>query len=112
MSFVSPGTNVPQRVVFNSGTIDFGNERLVDVDNVSLNLEWTTAPLLVLNSIKPQDLVRHSQKVTMTGKVKSWPAEMQEIAFGVSSAGTPNEIDTLDGQPSYQNPVVTFFDRD
>ncbi len=110
-SFSTPGTSVTQRVVFNSGTIDFGTNRLVAIDNVSLSVEWTTAGLYVLNSIKPADLVRHTQKVTLSGKLKSWPAEMMQLAMGSSTAGTPNEIDTLDGQPTLLNPVVTFFDR-
>ena len=110
-SFTNPGTNVPQRITFNSGYIDFGNNRLVDVENVNIAVEWTVNELYVLGSIKPQDLVRHSQKVTMSGKIKSFAPEMEAIAYGSSIIGTPNEIDTLDGQPSFTNPVCTFFDR-
>ncbi len=110
-SFTNPGTNVPVRIVFNQGTLDFGSNRIVEIDNVAINIEWTTAPLYVLGSIKPQDLVRHTQKVTMTGQLKSYPAELSQIALGSSTTGTPNEIDTLDGQPTLQSPVATFFDR-
>lgn len=109
--FTPAGTNVPTRISFNSGTIDFGGNRIVEVDNLSLGVEWTTAPLYVLGSIKPQDLVRHSQKTMLSGKVKSFPAEMDAIALGSSQLGTPNELDTLDGQPTFTNPVVTLFDR-
>ena len=109
--FTNPGTNITSRVVFNSGYIDFGNQRIVQVDNVSVSLEYTLASLFVLNSIKAADLVRHSQKVTMSGKIKSYPMELDMIAAGSSSIGTPNNILTLDGQPTFQNPVVTLYDR-
>jgi hypothetical protein len=111
MGFINNGSNVTQRVVFNSGTLDFGSNRIVDLDNIAVNIEWTTLGLYVLGSIKPQDLVRHTQKVTLTGKVKSFPPELSMYALGSSTPGTPQEIDTLDGQPTFVNPVVTLFDR-
>lgn len=111
MPFINPGNSITQRVIFNSGVIDFGTNRLVEVDSAALNVEWSTAPLLVLNSIKPQDLVRHSQKVTLSGKVKSFAAEMNTLALGSSVVGTPVELDALDGQPTFTNPVFTVFDR-
>src|SRR5579871_5707793 len=109
--FTTPGTNLPSRISFNSGTIDFGNSRMVQVDNISLALEYTIAPLFVLGSIKPADQVRHTQKVTMSGKIKSFMAEMDMLIFGSSTIGVPNNAITLDGQPTLQNPVVTLFDR-
>lgn len=111
MTFIPPGSNIKSRVTFNSGSIDFGNSRIVQVDSVSISLEWTTAPLMVLGSIKAQDLVRHSQKVSMTGKIKSYPGEMDLIVAGSSTVGVQNQAITLDGQPTFQNPVVTLFDR-
>jgi hypothetical protein len=111
MPFTLPGTNVTSRVVFNSGAIDFGNNRLVQIDNIALTIEWTLTDLFVLGSIKPVDKVRHSQKVLMSGKIKSYPPELEMVMAGSSSIGTPNQILTLDGQPSYQNPVVTLYDR-
>lgn len=110
-NFTPAGGNIPARIFFNSGTLDFGGARLVDVDNVSLSCEWTPQELYVLGSIKPADLVRHSQKVMMSGKIKSFAAELQSIALGSSSIGTPNNIYTLDGQPTFTNPVFTGFDR-
>lgn len=111
MPFTNAGTPVTSRVVFNSGTIDFGNTRLVQVDNVSLSLEYTIADLFVLGSIRPADKVRHSQKVVMSGKIKSFPAELEMVAFGSSTLGAQNQANTIDGQPTLQNPVVTLFDR-
>jgi hypothetical protein len=109
--FTPPGNNVNSRVVFNSGTIDFGNTRIIDIDNIALTIEWTTLPLMILGSIKPQDLVRHSQKTSLSGKLKSYPEEMDMIVMGSSAIGSPNQAITLDGQPTFQNPVVTLFDR-
>src|SRR5258708_15033528 len=110
-SFISAGTPITKRVAFNSGFLDFGSNRMVEVDSLNMTLEWTVLPLLVLNSIKPQDLVRHSQVVTLTGKIKSFPKEMEEVSWGSSTAGTPEEIDPLDGQPTFQSPTLTVFDR-
>lgn len=111
MPFTSPGTNVPSRIVFNSGYLDFGSQRIVQVDNVTLSLEFSTSPLYVLNSILGQDLVRHSAKVSLSGKIKSFSPEADSIAFGSSVAGSPMELDVLDGQPTFTNPVLTAYDR-
>lgn len=112
MPFLPQGNNIANRVSFNSGYINFGNSQIVQVDNVALSLEWTTLPLMVLNSIKAQDLVRHTQKVSMTGKIKSYPAELDMIVAGSSTiGGATNQANTLDGQPTFQNPTVTLFDR-
>lgn len=111
MAFDPAGTNIPRRITFNSGTIDFGNSRVVEIDNVVLGTEYTLVPLYVLNSIKPQDYARASQKVTLTGKIKSFAPELYNMALGSSTTGSPQEINTLDGQPTLQNPVATFFDR-
>lgn len=110
-SFSNPGQPVKNRFVFNSGQIDFGNSRIVAIDSIDLTIEWTDQGLYIMNSIKMADLVRHSQKVTLSGKLKSYPLEMEMIALGSSAIGAPDNADTLDGQPTLQNPVVTLFDR-
>ena len=110
-AFIGAGGNVTSRYAFNSGYLDFGNSRIVAIDNISLSLEYTLNSLFILNSIKAADLVRHSQKVTMSMKLKSYPPELDMLLAGSSSIGTPNTITTLDGQPTYQNPVVTLYDR-
>lgn len=109
--FQAAGTPVNNRFVFNSGQIDFGNQRVVAIDNIALNIEWTDLGLYIMNSIKMADLVRHSQKCTLSGKLKSYPLEMEMIALGSSAIGVPDNALTLDGQPTLQNPVVTLFDR-
>lgn len=111
MPFNNSASNVPSRIVFNSGTLDFGNQRLVQVDNLSLSMEYGTNFLYVLGSILGQDLVRHSAKATLSGKVKSFSPEADSVAYGSSVAGTPMELDVMDGQPSLTNPILTIYDR-
>lgn len=111
VSFFPAGSNVKNRITFNAGTIDFGSQRLVQLDSISLAFEATTLPLYTIGSIQPQALVRHSLHYTLTAKIKSFPAEIESLAFGSSSAGaSPVEVFPLDGQPTFQNPVVTLFD--
>lgn len=110
-AFTNPGTNITQRIAFNSGTLDFGSNRLVQLDSCNISIEWSIADIYTLGSIKRQDIARHSEKVTLTGKIKSYAPEMEMIALGSSTTGTPQEIDTLDGQPTLQSPVLTIFDR-
>lgn len=110
-AFTPAGTAVNNRFSFNSGQIDFGNTRVVAIDNISLTIEWTDQLLYIMNSIKGADIVRHSQKCMLTGKLKSYPLEAEMIALGSSAIGTPDNALTLDGQPTLQNPVVTLFDR-
>lgn len=109
--FQPAGSAVSNRFVFNSGQIDFGNTRIVAIDNITMEVQWTDMLLYIMNSIKGADIVRHSQKCTLTGKLKSYPLEMEMIALGSSVIGVPDNADTLDGQPTLQNPVVTLFDR-
>jgi len=111
MGFNPNGTKISSRITFNSGIIDFGNSQIVQVDNVSVSLEYTIADLFVLGSIRPADKVRHSQKVMMSGKIKSYAPELEMVAFGSSSISTQNTANTIDGQPTLQSPVVTLFDR-
>lgn len=110
-SFSSPGTPYPNRYVFNSGTINFGTGQMVALDNVSISMEKSTEYLYVLGSIKGQDLVVHSVKATLSAKAKSFTGEVDGLAYGASTSGTPNENTVLDGQPTLQNPVVILFDR-
>jgi hypothetical protein len=111
MAFTPPGSPVTTRISFNSGTIDFGNSRLVDIDNIALSIEWSIADLYVVGSIKPQFKAKHSQKVTLEAKLKSYAPELEMLTLGSSSIGSPtSQILTLDGQPTLQNPVITLFD--
>lgn len=111
MSFQPNGNAITQRIVFNSGYLDFGLSRLVEVDSLNLRVEWNINDLYVLNSIKRQDIARSQMKVSLTGKIKSFAPEFDMIALGESTLGTPNEIDALDGQPTLQTPILNVYDR-
>lgn len=110
MAFFPAGSNIANRITFNAGTIDFGNQRIVQLDSATLSFEGTTLPLYTVGSIVPQALVRHSLKYTLTAKIKSFPPEIEAEAWGSSSAGTPSGVLPLDGQPTFVSPVVTLFD--
>lgn len=110
MAFSAAGTPLSNRITFNSATIDFGTNRMVQVDTATLATDATTLYLYTLGSIIGQALVRHSAKFTLTAKVKSFYPEIENLAYGSSVPGTPNTTQFLDGQPSFINPVVTFFD--
>ena len=111
VNFTASGTPVTTHIVFNSGTVDFGNERVVMIDNVAISLEYSLAPLFVLGSIKPQNYARHTQKVTMTFKAKSFAPSVLAMVAGSSGGSNPLNIFTLDGQATLLNPVFTFFDN-
>jgi hypothetical protein len=110
-AFTGAGTPVTQRLSFNSGQLDFGTNRVVDLDSINIDFTGTVVPLYVVNSIIAADLVRHSLGVTLTAKIKSFSPELTNLAMGSSTSGTPSEADILDGQPTLQNPVVTLYDR-
>ena len=109
--FLSQGAPVTSRLVFNAGTLNFGNNQLVQVDNLSLSMEKTTNFLYVLGSILGQDLTVHSVKATLSGKIKSFSPEADSLAYGASTPGTPNLISVLDGQPTLTSPILTLTDR-
>lgn len=109
-SFIAAGSNTPARVIFNSGYLDFGGNRVVNLDSATLGIEWTMNPLYVVGSIIPQAYNRSSQKITLTGKIKSFPAELAAVALGSSTIGSPNSIFAPDGTPTLSSPVATFFD--
>jgi hypothetical protein len=111
MAFIAGGNPINSRISFNSGTIDFGSNRLVNVENIDIELSWSSAVMYIINSIKPAALARHSQSTKITGQVKSFSPEMELLSWGSSTSGTPNEINTLDGQPTLINPVITCFDQ-
>ncbi len=110
-AFTGAGSNLTSRATFNSGTLDFGASRVMYLENVVITVGYTLTDLFVLGSIKPQDKVRHTQKVSMTAQMKSYAPEVEMMALGSSTLGTPNSVVTLDGQPTVLNPVVTLFDR-
>lgn len=111
MPFINPGNNVTNRITFNSGTLDFGNSRIVQIENLTLTVQYSITGLYVLGSIKPQDQVHHTQKVMLSGQMKSYAPEQDMMAWGSSTLGATNQVNTLDGQPTQTSPVLTMFDR-
>jgi len=112
MGFTAAGTPIQVRTVFNSGTLDFGTNRLVEVDNLSLSTEFGIVDLYVLGSIIAQDKARHSLKVTLSGLIKSFAPEMEALIAGNASSGAaPASISILDGQPTLQSPILNIFDK-
>lgn len=110
MPLISGGTPLSSRVTFNSGYVDFGNNRIVNLDNVKIETTVTDAQLRQLNSIKMAALKRKSLTVKMTGKVKSFNREMFETYFGSSSTdGSGTLISFFDGQQTTLNPVFTAY---
>ena len=108
MSQISAGTPLSQRVIFNSGQVDFGSNRLINLDNVAIEITVADAQLRRLNSIKMAALKRRTFSVTLRGKVKSFNKEMFTTYFGESSVdGTGTLITFKDGQQSTLNPVFT-----
>ena len=110
-NFINPGTPITSRISFNSGVINFGSNQMVNIENITIETKWSSAPMYVLNSIKAAFLARHSESVTVTGQVQSFSPEMDMIAFASSTIGSPQEIDALDGQPTLANPVITLYDQ-
>lgn len=110
-AFIPAGTPLTQRFAFNSGTLDFGNQRMVTIDNIVCTFEYTIATLYTLGSIRSVDKARHSEKVTLTAKVKSYAPELEMMAMGSSTTGATQTANSIDGQATLLNPVLTIFDR-
>ena len=111
MAFKTDGTTVTIRNVFNTGKLTFGADQVASLKACTFELSYTILDLFVMNSIVAQDHVRHAQKVTLTGKIDGFTPELELRAWGSSTAGTPNEVDNFDGQPTVQSPFLSLYDR-
>jgi len=110
MPQITAGTPLSYAITFNSGYLDFGNNRIVTLDNVKVEPTVTTVELRQLNSIKMASLKRKGFTVKLTAKLKSWNKEPFSTFFGASSTdGTGQLITFLDGQQTTFNPVFTAF---
>ncbi len=113
MPYIPPSTLLNSQISFNSGQVDFGNNRLIQLDNVKLEVTTADKRLSQLNSIKASALKRATFTVKLSGKVKSFNKEMFETYFGVSSQdGSGTLISFYDGQQSTLNPVFTAIIND
>ena len=113
MPIISPGIPLNTAITFNSGYLDFGNDRIVTLDNVKVETTVTDAQLRTLNSIKMVALKRKSLTVKLTAKFKSWNKEPLIDFYGVSSADSGGTlISFFDGQQTTLNPVFTAYVND
>lgn len=112
MSFIPRNTEGSARIIFNSGSLDFGTFGVVNLENVAIEPSVAEAPLRKLNSIKMAALKRKTFQVSLRGKVKSFNKEVLTDFFGESASdGTGTMITFKDGQQPELNPIFTAFVR-
>jgi hypothetical protein len=110
MPLIAGGTPLASVVTFNSGYLDFGNDRVANLDNVKIETTVTEAQLRQLNSIKMVALKRKGLTVKLTAKLKSWNKEPLIDFFGISSSDSGGTlISFYDGQQTTSNPVFTAY---
>lgn len=111
MPLISAGSELTPRLIFNSGYIDIGSDRLVNVDNVSIELSFGEKELRRLNSIKMGAHKRTTFKCSLKAKVKSINQEVFAIVMGASAVDTPSGslISVTDGQTAQIDPVFTAY---
>ena len=110
MPLISAGTPVNERLLFNSGFIDFGSNRLVDVDNVAVDITFSEKELRRIASIKIAAHKRATFKCGLKAKIKSMSKEVYAAILGTSAVDGTGELITIkDGQPTTLNPVFTAY---
>jgi hypothetical protein len=113
MPLIPEGTTIEQRLFFNSGYIDFGSNRLVDVDNVTVETVFSEKELRRLNSIKMSSHKRSTLKCSLRGKTKSINHEVMYKLMGKQTVEVSGRtISVEDGQASALNPVFTTYIND
>lgn len=110
--YIAPGSPSTTYLVFNSGFLDFGNNRILNIDNLKIDYKTTEVSFMVLNSIKKVAHAKSALTVTITGKTKSLSPALEAMFFGASSSdGSTTTFSVLDGQIATQlNPVITVYD--
>lgn len=111
MSKLSTGTAFTENFVFNSGFLTIGGNQFVDLENISINVDWTQKDFYRLNSITAGAIRRADFKCGLKGKVKSFNRQLLGYAFGSSSAdGTGTMYPMKDGQyDTTLNPILTVY---
>lgn len=113
MPIIPPGTPVAERLIFNSGYIDFGSNRLVDIDSATLTIAFTEKDLRILTSIKEKAHRRSTLKVDLKFKVKSMSHEVYAALLGTTTVDGAGELISItDGQAPTLNPVFTTYVND
>jgi len=112
MSYIPAGTPANTTLIFNSGFLDFGNNRILNIDNLKIDYKTTEVSFMVLNSIKKVAHAKSALTVTITGKSRSLTSALEAMFFGASSSDATTTIySVLDGQIASQlNPVITVYD--
>jgi hypothetical protein len=110
MPIIAAGTPVNERLIFNSGFIDFGSNRIVDVDNAAVEISFSEGELRRLNSIKLASHKRKTFKCGLKAKVKAMSKEVFGTIFGTTATdGSGTLITVKDGQPTQLDPVFTAY---
>jgi len=110
MPLQSTGTPLSQKVTFNSGYVTFGTSQLVNLENVTIETNFTEKELRVINSIKMATHKRSTFKTSLKGKVRSMNKELLAIITGTSSADGSGTLYTVkDGQQATLNPIFTTY---
>jgi hypothetical protein len=110
MPLIPAGTPVSERLIFNSGYLDFGSSQLVDVDNVSIEISFGEKELRRLNSIKMASHKRSTFKCSLKAKVKSINQEIMALLMGtITVDGSGHLITVKDGQAAQLDPVFTGY---
>jgi len=114
MPKIADGTPLTAKLFFNTGYIDLGgspiSHRLVNLDNVSIEVSFAEKELRRLNSIKLAAIKRATFKVALRGKVKSINKEVYEAMMG-EGANDNNDymVSVKDGQAPTLNPTFTGY---
>jgi hypothetical protein len=108
---IALASELSQRVVFNSGHVDFGTDfGIVNLESVTIETSVAEKQLRRLNSIKMAALKRATFQVTLRGKVKSVNRDVFKKFFGESSSdGSGTMIRFHDGQQDTLNPIFTAY---
>lgn len=111
MAKLSTGTDLSENFIFNSGYITIGSDRFVDLDNVTIEVSFTTKEVRRLNSIIVGSLKRAGFTTKLKGKIKSFNRQLLGYTFGSSSVdGTGTDYIVKDGQyDTTLNPIFTGF---
>jgi hypothetical protein len=110
MPQISAGIPLVSQINFNSGYLDFGSQRIVNLDNIKIEPTVSIVELRQLNSIKMVAIKRKGFTVKLTAKFKSWDKEPFATFFGESSVDGSGQLLTFhDGQQNSLDPVFTAF---
>lgn len=110
MPLLSTGTPLSQKVAFNSGYVTFNSNQVVNLENVTIEANFSEKELRIMNSIKMATHKRATFKTGLKGKVKSMNKEFIALISGTSSTDGSGTLYTIkDGQTTTLNPIFTTY---